>query len=146
MYSIRTASRSQLSQLDFCPIIVHDENSMDPVTEAYKNKIGERLTRRLIQALKDKEINQAELATISSYIMDNIDEAQSNSDLLEFLEDVAGKWPFLSALLSAEQTEKTQEENKVKIEQVGNLIDQNKIDEALKVATDANNQGTGGVN
>ena len=119
---------------------------MDPTMEAYKNKIGERLTKRLVQALRNKEITQAELATISSYVLENIDEAESNSELLEFLEDIAKKWPFLSALLSSEQAEKVEEENKGKIEQVGELIDQNKINEALKVATDANKQKIGGEN
>jgi hypothetical protein len=119
---------------------------MDSVTEAYKNKIGERLTLRLIRAVKDKEITQAELATISSYILENIEEAQSNSEVLEFLEDVAQKWPFLSALLSAEQVEEAEVINKQRIEQVGTLINQNKIDEALQVATDANNRPIGGEN
>jgi hypothetical protein len=145
MYFNRTALRSQLS-LTFPRLLSMIKMYMDSVTEAYKNKIGERITLRLIRALKDKEITQAELATISSYILENIDEVESNSDILEFLEEIAKKWPFLSALVSAEHVEETDAINKQKIAEVGTLLNQNKIDEALKVATDANNQENGGQN
>jgi hypothetical protein len=122
------------------------KTDMDSVTEAYKNKIEERLAQRLIKALHNKEVTKAELATISTYILENIDEAQTNSDLLKFLEDVAKKWPFLSTLANAEQAGETELKNKETILEAGRLIGENKIEEALSVVKNATDQKTGGEN
>ena len=117
---------------------------MDSVTEAYKNKIGERLTRKLAQAVKGGQIAPEELPNISSYILTNIDKAKTNSELLTFLEDIVNKWPIFSETLTVEQINKAEDNKSEKIEQISGLIDANKIDEALRVATDANSQMTGG--
>jgi hypothetical protein len=118
---------------------------MDPVN-AYREKIGERLTRRLVQALKDKEIAQDDFAEISTFILDNIDNAKSNEELVQFLEDVARQWPFLSDMVVDEKKEAETQNVQEKVQQIDTLITQNKIDDALQVAKDATDgQNQGGV-
>lgn len=115
---------------------------MDP-TDAYRNKIGERLTIRLAKAIKDQEISVDEYPEVSSYILENIDKATSNSELFQFLEDIAKKWPIFSDVSAGEQAEVAQKDTQEKVEEVKNLINENKIDDALKAATDANNKQGG---
>lgn len=110
---------------------------------AYKNKIGERLTRKLISALEEEKITQEELSTISSYILDNIDKANNNSDLLDFLEHISQKWPIFADNVIIEKADIAESNKEQKVDQVENLIQNNKLDEALKVASAANDQGGG---
>lgn len=113
--------------------------------EAYKNKIGERVVRRIAQALKDKEISLEEASTMASYLLGNIDKAKDNLQLLNFLEEMAKKWPIFSNILTAEQGEIADKKEKIAIEQASSLIQENKIDEAIKVAESATDQNIGGV-
>lgn len=113
--------------------------------EAYKNKIGERVVRRIAQALKDKEISLEEASTMASYLLDNIDRAKDNLQLFNFLEGIAKKWPIFSNILTAEQGEIMDKKEKEAVEQASGLIRQNKIDEAIKVAEDATDRKIGGV-
>jgi hypothetical protein len=110
---------------------------MNP-TDAYREKIGDRLTRQLAQLLKDGGIDRDELAEISTYILENIDKATSNSELLRFLENISAKWPFLSDMIVSEKNEVATQEQQGQVQQIGELIDQNKINDALEVAKDAN--------
>ncbi|MBI2430782.1 MAG: hypothetical protein HYV39_02100 [Candidatus Levybacteria bacterium] len=111
--------------------------------EAYKNKIGERVMRRVIEAFKNQEINENELSTICSYILDNIDNTKSNAELVDFLSDLSKKWPMFSQILIAEHGGVKEENEKQVIDQVSTLIKENKIEEAIQTAGDVTKQ-TGG--
>ncbi len=125
---------------------------MNP-TDLYRDKIGDRLTRRLAQAYKDEEISRDELSEISTYILENIDKATDNSGILQFLENISAQWPFLSDMVAGEKEEISSQDQNEKVSQIDTLISENKIDEALKVAKDANqvsstndnNQSQGGT-
>ena len=117
--------------------------------EAYKNKIIQRLTLRIADGLEKGELTSEQYEEISSYILQNIDKTKNNSELLAFLEVLSQKWPIFSNMLTSEQTEATPDQSQGKVEQIDSLIKENKIDEALRVATDANNAtdtNTGGGN
>ena len=117
---------------------------MDPQAHAaYKNKIGERLTRKLIDALREKKITQEELSIISSYILDNIDKPKTNSELLDFLEDLSQKWPIFKDNLEVEEAEINEENKAQKVDQVEDLIEQNKIEDAIKLASGSNDNKGG---
>ena len=129
----------------FLPIL---KVGMNP-DEAYKNKIIQRLTLRIADGLEKGELTSEQYEEISSYILQNIDKTKNNSELLAFLEVLSQKWPIFSNMLTSEQTESTPDQSQGKVEQIDSLIKENKIDEALKVATDANNAtdtNTGGGN
>jgi hypothetical protein len=121
---------------------------MDPQAsyEAYKDKIGERLTRKLISALEEKKITPEEVSEVSQYILANIDKARTNLELLDFTEHLASKWAIFSEIVNVEEAEIKENSKTEKVNEVQDLIEQNKIDEALKVATDANDQIHGGAN
>jgi vesicle coat complex subunit len=119
---------------------------MDSVTEAYKNKITERVARRLADAVKNGEVTMDELPEVSAYVLDNIDKATNNSELLTFLEELGQKYSFFAQLLTAEKVEEVEQNKQEALTEASSLLNQNKIDEALKVVTDANNQKTGGLN
>lgn len=105
--------------------------------EAYKDRIGERLTLRMAQALKDGEITEDELPVIASYLLENIDKCKNSSEIFDFLVKIAKKWSFFENILTIEHgqiLEKQEEEQASKVE---DLIKQNKIDDALKVAENA---------
>lgn len=99
----------------------------------YKNKIGERLTRRLAKALKDGEITEQEMSTIASYILENINHAKDNAELIVFVEELSKKWPIFSQILVVEQREINEENKNQAIDQAECLMKENKIDEAIKV-------------
>jgi hypothetical protein len=116
---------------------------MNP-TSAYKDKIGLRLSRRMLHAFEDGEITEEELKDISSYILENIDKAQNNAELYEFLEAISAKWPIFQDVLIVENAETGEKKKGEVIEKVEDLIEQNKIDQALQVASQANDQIAGG--
>lgn len=115
--------------------------------DTYKNKIGERLTKVLIDALEAGEISQKEASEVSSYILDNIDKAQDNSQLFDFLTTISNKWSIFSNVLASEQEEISNTKKEEAIGQASSLIEENKIDEAIKVVENATDQdqNKGGV-
>ena len=101
--------------------------------ENYKNKIGERLTKVLIDVLEAGEVSQEEASDISSYILENINNAKDNTQLFDFLTNLAKKWPIFSKVLDTEQQEISDSKKDEAVGQASDFIKENKIDEALKV-------------
>jgi hypothetical protein len=113
--------------------------------DAYKNKIGERIVRGIAQGLKENKITVEEASVISTYLLENIDKAKDNLRLFNFLEELAKKWPIFSNILTVETGEIKEEKEKEAVKKASNLIQQDKIEEAIKVAEDATTQKTGGT-
>ena len=113
---------------------------MDSLT-SYKNRIGDRLTRRLIQAAEKGEVKDDEIPAISDYILENIDKAHDATQLLQFLDNLAAKWPIFSTLAVIEEGEKKVEDDEQKAQEVKGLLDEKKFDEALDVVKQANAGG-----
>ena len=107
--------------------------------EAYKNKILERVALKIADSLENGQLSKEQASEISSYILENIDNKKNNSELFSFLEELAVKWPMFSGLVASEQSEVVETVKQEKVEEIGDLIKDNKIDEALKAATEANN-------
>ena len=113
--------------------------------EVYKNKIGERLTKVLLDALEKQEITEEEASDISTYILDNINKAKDNATLFDFLTTISKMWPIFSNVLTAEQEEMSSSKKEEAIGQASSLIKENKIDEAIKVVGDATDQNKVGA-
>lgn len=113
--------------------------------EVYKNKIGERLTGILLDALENGEIKEEESPEISSYILDNIHKAKNNVELLDFLTTISKRWPIFSKALVMEQNELSNNKKDEAIGQASSLIKENKIDEAIRVVESATDQNKGGI-
>jgi nicotinamide mononucleotide adenylyltransferase len=115
--------------------------------DAYKNKIGERLTQRLADAVEKEEITISEASSIARYILENIEKTQNNAELVSFIEKLAQNWPIFSSILTMEQNdvmeEKAQEAEAVEqkeeaaVEEISQLLKENKIDEAAEAAKSA---------
>lgn len=117
---------------------------MDTYDQAYKNKLGDRIARKLADALQNESVSEEEASVISAYILDNIDKAQNSSDLFAFLTNLSEKWPIFASVLTVEQGQIEEKKDEKTVEKVEELIKENKIDDALKVAESANKQNTGG--
>lgn len=135
---------------------------MDPIAfEAYKNKIGARITRIMGESLLNKTITEDQAREMSNYIMENIDLAKSNIELMDFVAKLSEKWPLFKSILEfPEESQSTAINNQQKTDEIvqkaEELIKENKLDEALEVTKTAeenpvplppvnNNQQTGGV-
>lgn len=112
--------------------------------EAYKNKIGERLTLRLAQALENKEVTLEESSTIASYVLENIDKAKNNLELVDFLTSLSQKWPIFAGTLEIERGEIKDKEEDIVAGKASQLIQENKIDEAIKIVESVTNTNQGG--
>lgn len=134
---------------------------MDPAYEAYKNKIGARITKIMGESLLQGTITEEQAGEISDYLLENIDLAKTNSELLTFIENLSAKWSIFSSILtSPDQVQapspiinSVQETTDQIVHAAEDLIKENKIDEALEVTKTANENpaqnnppaGTGGV-
>lgn len=115
--------------------------------ETYKNNIGERLTKTLAEALSQGVVSEEEASSIANYILENIDKAQNSTQILDFLTELTQKWPIFDPTLTMELGEAMDKKEEGAVEKAENLIKENKIDEALKVAesaTDETQQKLGG--
>lgn len=121
---------------------------MNPV-DAYRDKIGMTLLHRLADALKAGEIDRIELAEISTDILENIDKATTNAEILQYLEDLSGRWPFLKEMVTGEKNEATTQQDQAKIQEIGSMLNQVQADAAAQPTIDENNNTQteqGGVN
>lgn len=96
---------------------------MDP-TNAFKEKIGQRLTLRLAQAVQNKEITPEELPNIASYILENIDNKKTNAELVAFLDEISVKWPFFADTATSEKETAEMQEKNQKTQEITNQIQQ----------------------
>ncbi|GEM_PF-2258824 len=109
--------------------------------EAHKNVVGERLARRLARGLEDGQISLEETPAISTYILDRIDTITNQEQLTAFLTELSQKWPVFSEILTLEQGGVKEIKEDERVEQMENLLKENKIDEALEVAESATQGG-----
>jgi hypothetical protein len=94
---------------------------MNPI-DAYRDKIGMTLLNRLAQALRAGEIDRIELAEISTDILENLDKALTNVEILGYLEKLASEWPFLADLVTEEKKQEATLADQIKINEIGSLL------------------------
>jgi hypothetical protein len=123
---------------------------MDPF-QAYKDKIEMRIAGILSDSLAKKIINIDESDEMATYILENIDLAKTNGELLTFVENLSAKWPIFSTILTAPDQAETplptanqiQEKTDQIVNATEDLIRENKLDEALQVAKAATENPVG---
>lgn len=116
---------------------------MDP-DKAYIEHTGIRLTKKLAEGLEQGVISEDEASEIATYILDNIDKSDTSAKLLDFIEDLAQKWPIFQGVLVLEQGEVNKQNEDSALQKASELIKQNDVEGALNVAEQATNQKTGG--
>jgi len=123
--------------------------------EVYKNKLGARIANIIGEALIQLKITQEESEQMGRYVLENIDLAKTNSELLDFITNLSAKWPIFNSILTSDDqasssvasSVQTQEKTDEIVHAAENLLKENKIDEALQVAkkaTDNTGQNMGG--
>jgi hypothetical protein len=109
--------------------------------QAYKDKIGMRIAGIISESLSKKIITEDQSDEIATYILENIDLAKSNSELFAFVEGLSVKWPIFNSILTSSDQVQVPNPIQDKTDQVthtvGDLLRENKIDEALQVAKTA---------
>lgn len=93
----------------------------------YQNKIGERITRRLAQAMQDGEVNEEQFTQIGTFVLDNLGQPRNSLQVFHFLVKLANKWPLFSTLLTVEQAHIDEAKDSQAIQQVSEMIEQEKL-------------------
>lgn len=144
------------------PLFFVDNNSLicfnldvDDSFATYKDKIGTRITTIIGEGLLQLKVTEDEAEQMGKYILDNIDQTKTNSELLDFVTNLSVKWPIFNSILTSDSQTvpsapfptQTQEKTDEIVHTAEDLVKENKIDEALQVAkaaTDNTSQNVGG--
>lgn len=113
----------------------------------YRERIGTTLATRLNDAYAQGAVSQEESPVVAQFILDKIDTLNNHEELMAFLEELANKWPVFGPVLVLERSMDSEEKNSETVNQAEQLIKENKIEEALALVenTDENTQ-EGGTN
>lgn len=114
---------------------------MDSFT-LYRERIGESLARRLADAIGQEIVSLEEAAEISNTILTRIDTLKNHHDLISFIEELAQKWPLFGPLLVTEQAQKIEESEETAVNQISDLLKENRLDEAIDTASQATQAST----
>lgn len=107
------------------------------ISEEERNILGAKLTRELGKAMEEKIVSEEEASEIASLILSKIDTLSYEEDLLNFLQEISNKWSFFSNVLVLEKGEIKEEKEDQVASKVENLIKNNKLEDALKMAEEA---------
>lgn len=115
---------------------------MDDSLQTYKDKVGTRIASIIGEALQQLKITQEDAEQMGKYVLDNIDLAKTNSELLDFITNLSAKWSIFNSILTSDDQVPTntpspaqsQEKTDEIVHTAEDLIKENKIEEALQVA------------
>ncbi|MGH7203238.1 MAG: hypothetical protein ACREHC_02210, partial [Candidatus Levyibacteriota bacterium] len=79
--------------------IVKVGHFMDTDTQ-YKNRIGQRLTTILVDAVENNTIPEEQIPFLATVIREELAKAKTSSDVFAFVEELAAEWPIFSSVLS----------------------------------------------
>lgn len=100
----------------------------------HKKEVQRRIMETLLNAFKNLQITEESYEEICRFIVEKDPSIQTHHDLIIFLRELTAKWNIFSFVLTLEDGEvKKIEENKA-VEQIEDLTQQGKIDEALEAA------------
>lgn len=101
---------------------------------AQKEEIQTRIVEAMISALEKQEVNPEEISTIAAFVLDEIDKATTQEELLQFLRDLSSKWTIFTPVLVIESGEARDEKEDQVTKDVLHLAKNNKLDEAIQLA------------
>lgn len=105
--------------------------------EEYKNKIGLQLTEAMLKGIEDGNMTESEMGVVSGYILDNIDNVHTHTELNVFLQILAQRWKVFKQVRKVEAGIEKASGDSAKAEEIASLIHENKIDDALTAAHNA---------
>ncbi|MCL5433148.1 MAG: hypothetical protein M1524_03510 [Patescibacteria group bacterium] len=103
-------------------------------TDEQKNEIEKRIVETAIDGIERNVLAEDQLALISSFVLEKIDNIKNTDELIFFLKELTSKWEIFSQIQSfIERQGNIQQEAKV-AEDVSRLANDGKIDEAISLA------------
>jgi len=64
----------------------------------YKNKIGMRMTKILMDAFENGDVSKADMSYLASYILGKMEQAETSSEVFEFVLELSRDWPIFADL------------------------------------------------
>jgi VIT1/CCC1 family predicted Fe2+/Mn2+ transporter len=95
--------------------------------ESLKKEIQTALVTNILNALEANKITVVEMKEISNYLLDNMVQVKYNSQLLELLESLKGKWPVLEDTYKIYKNKLLVEKEKLVMQRLANLVRKGKI-------------------
>ena len=68
------------------------------LTKEHVNTIGCRITVRIAQAIKNRELDDNELPEICHFVLVAVDSITDTTDMRQFLETLSRRWPIFAPL------------------------------------------------
>lgn len=112
---------------------------MDHIEEK-KKEVEKQIVDVCIGGLDNKSLTEDQMGDISFFVLERIDLVKTQEELVEFLEQLAGRWSIFAGMLSIVKGEEKVVQEKIEVENVENLIKSGNIDQALMAAKSAMNQ------
>jgi hypothetical protein len=72
----------------------------DPLAKDHVNIIGCKITVRIAQAIKNRELDDNDLPEICHFVLVAVDSITSSSEMRQFLDTLSKRWPIFSQLSS----------------------------------------------
>lgn len=104
------------------------------VTEEYRTNIERRILEILANALESSQITEAESTSVARYILDHLDNVQSHPELVQFLSELAQKWPIFTEVGNTEMARAIEANKSTVTSNMETLIRQGNIQAALDAA------------
>lgn len=104
------------------------------VTAAHKTEIERKILEAIINAFENNQVAEAELPTISDFVLTRIDQIQDHEQLVKFLDELSAKWPFFDNIEQLERGEVTEAKEDQIEQKVLEMAKSGKVDEAINLA------------
>lgn len=107
------------------------------LTPEHKKDVEIKLVEIVADALEHGKLSSDEATQASQFILDRIDEVNTQEELLIFLEELSSLWDVFGHLFVTEQGKIKEKQEDVTAREVETLVEKGNIDEALSVAKKA---------
>jgi hypothetical protein len=107
------------------------------ITAEHKEEIQKSIVEAVIQALENEHLLESDLPAIGQFVLDKIDGIGTHDELVNFVGELASRWPVFKHIESVEKNKAEREEELKTADQIGDLASSGKIEEALGLAKSA---------
>lgn len=111
-------------------------------TEDKKKEIEQAIVDTCISALENKSMTEEQMGDVSFFVLERIDLIKNQDELITFLEKLSERWPMFTGILDIARGKAGAIEDKKTVIDVQNLVKQGNLDQAIKMAKEANEGGS----
>ncbi len=102
-----------------------------------KNQIKQAekdIVESVVISLENGNLKEDDLPEIGKFVLDRVDLLKSHQDLADFLAELSSKWPIFLNIAKIEKGELKEKAEEKTANEVLNLLQHGKIDDALSLA------------